>query len=339
MLCESVVTQEKMIYLLGGGISDENTFFAKLIKKCEQSTISKSPTNLPFKKTWEPDKTDLESLILSIHEAGLVLVIDDFHYISGSAQKSLVEQFRNFARQHAKIIIISILHRSDDAIRANPDLKGRVYNIEIDYWQKHELRSIPEKGFDLLNVKPSPSLLDRMVIESISSPQLMQALCLQLCSDNNIVETQSNALHLNPNPIDIEVTLGNAKNITNSQTSAETLVYGPNSHGSPREILDLTDGTQGDVYYLLLKAISGDPVPSDLSYKYQEIKKRVDSICKTPPQKNRLTSALKQMDKIVQDQLQPKGDRVLEWNSEKEILYVLDPYFLYDLRWSEVLKR
>jgi hypothetical protein len=42
------------------------------------------------------------------------------------------------------------------------------------------------------------------------------------------------------------------------------------------------------------------------------------------------------MEKLAADQL--PTHRVLEWDDQKEVLHIPDPYFLFYLRWSERLR-
>ncbi len=90
------------------------------------------------------------------------------------------------ADANRQIVTVSVSHRSDQTIRANPDLRGRVVTIDIPYWKPEELQFIPKRGFPLLNANPDFKIIERLVTESLSSPQLMQSLCLQLCRDNGL---------------------------------------------------------------------------------------------------------------------------------------------------------
>jgi hypothetical protein len=80
----------------------------------------------------------------------------------------------------------------------------------------------------------------------------------------------------------------------------------------------------------VLKAMaSGEP---RLALTYPEIRERVEQITQgDPPSGSSIVSTLTQMDEAAQNLRQ--GDRVLEWDGEKETLNFPDPYFLYFLRW------
>ncbi|MGI4871920.1 MAG: hypothetical protein ACRYFX_12180 [Janthinobacterium lividum] len=83
------------------------------------------------------------------------------------------------------------------------------------------------------------------------------------------------------------------------------------------------------MYTLILAAIASGE--AKLTFNYAAIKARVSDLidANTPePRGIDLTNALQQMDKLAAD------DRVLEFDEETETLNILDPYFLYYLRWA-----
>ena len=366
VLCETVIGKGKMLTITGGGISSEGQLWQKLrqklglpgattathgkerafevsgkgggalqlplIAKASAEIGGKAGTSLSRDEAKHYEGPDGTELLEYMAEKGYTLVVDDFHYIDRLVQKSLAEQFKEAARQGATIVVVSVSHRSDDAIRANPDLRGRVVSIDIPYWQAEELREIARKGFPILKVEPAPDLVDRFVSESVSSPQLMQAICLQFCRDASVDEVQK---ELTPVLLDHEqvgVLLRNTTSLANCRTAFDIIVTGPKPRGQERKTYSLIDGRSGDVYYVILKALGhGDPM---LTVPYAELKKRIESLVPVdPPRGVGIIQALQQMDKAVVEKL--GEDRVLEWDEEKEFLNVPDPYFLYYLRWAD----
>jgi hypothetical protein len=128
----------------------------------------------------------LQQAIKDFAGTEFVIFVDDFHYIPKQVQAVLAEQFKEAARQNVRIIVASVPYHSDDVLRANPDLQGRLTAIDFDYWQKGLLKAIAEKGFSALNVLISDRVSDRLAEEAGGSPQLMQTLCLNACFEANI---------------------------------------------------------------------------------------------------------------------------------------------------------
>ena len=72
-------------------------------------------------------------------------------------------------------------HRSDDAIRQNADLSGRLSLINIEAWKEEDLKEIALKGFKQLNMSITETVAEKLAVECLTSPQLMQYICLSIC--------------------------------------------------------------------------------------------------------------------------------------------------------------
>ena len=84
-----------------------------------------------------------------------VLLLDDFHYVEREVQTRISQQLKGAIARGLKCIVVSVPHRADDPIRANPDLHGRVRVIDLDYWEEEDLARIAELGFPSLSCKPA----------------------------------------------------------------------------------------------------------------------------------------------------------------------------------------
>lgn len=367
VLCEAVLgkQQERMLLVPGGGISSERMFWERMRAQLQllsrprgssQPVTGKSPSEfvtMPLggmsligksgvmsrggdATTTTSDKYEGPTgpqMLEYIRSYGIRLVVDDFHYITMPVQRALAQQFKEGARKGTTIVLVSITERSDQVIRANPDLRGRLLTIDIPFWTKDELRQIPQQGFKVLNVDAHIDVVELFTQESLGSPQLMQALCLEICRFWNLEEAY-------PTPRTMTCPPGAAQNflrktvaLANCKTAFDLLQAGPKVHGSARKVYRLRNRTEGDIYAVLLRAIPiGDPM---LSLRYSDIMERIASIIDgDPPGGASVVSALGHADEIVKKRLQ--SDRVLEWDAEKDVLNVLDPYFLYYLRWSGI---
>lgn len=366
VLCETVIGQDKILLVTGGGINQESVFWQKIRKKLKLPTSRSTAQNISdsseitgkteaglnvplllnakgglegklgknnfLGQTNEYDGPNGTELLEFIGKKGYSLVIDDFHYIDKSVQQSLAEQFKEAARLGTSIVVVSVTHRSDDAVRANPDLRGRVCSIDIPYWEKQELHVISEKGFTLLNIKPESTLVERFLSESVSSPQLMQAICLQFCRDIGCHNTLDQHRDVNLNQEEVGVLLRNTTSLANCKTAFDIILTGAKPRGTERKTHYLNNGKFGDVYYVILKALAtGYPV---LTLPYAKLKERIEELVPSdPPRGVGIIQALQQMHKAVSEKL--GEDRVLEWDEDKEFLSIPDPYFLYYLRWAD----
>jgi hypothetical protein len=362
VLCESVIGLGSMLLVTGGGIDSEDSLWRRIRAKLRIPSASASSSSTSQGREIggsakagmaflvkgeggvsgkiarsEEQQSSLEfdpivgaELMQQVTAAGKTLVVDDFHYVDRDVQISIVEQFKEAARAGSTIVVVSVPHRLDDVIRANPDLRGRLRNIDVPYWTPTELCRIAELGFPKLNLTVPETVTRRLATESLSSPQLMQSLCLELCRSRHLDETPAEAIVLGTGDVDMSKILRLVASASSCQTALDILAKGPRVRGTERKTYQLKDGTTGDVYTVVLKAVaSGEP---KLTLRYPEIRDRADSVTEGEgPSGSSIVSTLEQMDDAAQEMRQ--GDRVIEWDSEKETLNLPDPYFLYFLRW------
>ena len=128
----------------------------------------------------------LQQVVEEIANTERVVLIDDFHYMDRAVQSEVAKSSKEAVRLGVSIVTASVLHRGDDVLRANPELRGRVRAIDLQYWNEAELRKISTAGFDALNASLGKKSQRRFVKESAGSPQLMQLLCLESCFVSNL---------------------------------------------------------------------------------------------------------------------------------------------------------
>ncbi len=196
VLCESVIGISSMLLITGGGVDSEAVFWQRIRSKLKVPAGSSSSTaesksreiggsakgGLGFilkgeasldgkigraeqsQSTLQFDAISGVDLLEQVRANKKTLVVDDFHYIQRDVQAPLVEQFKEAARAGCTIVVVSVPHRSDDVIRANPDLRGRLRLVEVSYWTEEELRNIAMLGFPILNLHPDEGLFDRFYV-------------------------------------------------------------------------------------------------------------------------------------------------------------------------------
>src|SRR5690606_6133810 len=115
------------------------------------------------------------------------------------------------------------------------------------------------------------------------SPQLMQAICLQMCLHLGIVETQVPAVEVSLTPAQRKAILGATSTMTDFRSMVRALIAGPKTRGMERRSYPFADGGQGEVYLAVMRAIALDPPRLELDY--EELTGRVRRLCPTdaPP--------------------------------------------------------
>lgn len=135
-----------------------------------------------------------------------------------------------------KVVVVSLPHRADDAIRQNADLSGRLSLINIETWKEEDLKKIAIKGFDKLEIKITDNIAEKLAVECLTSPQLMQYICLSICTlledekkqevNDEILEKAYRFTTINFNYADV----------------VSVLIKGPNPRGQQRKLYRTVDG-------------------------------------------------------------------------------------------------
>ena len=270
----------------------------------------------------------LQQVVREIGNSSFVVFIDDFHYIPKSAQVEIGRQVKEATEAGVRICTASVPHRADDVVRSNTELRGRVAGVDLAYWKSDELEQIGHLGFRELNIDVAPTVLTKLSTEAFGSPQLMQAICLNFCFENQILSSLESQTRIEMDFVALQNVLERTSTLTNFSSMISTLHSGPRQRGMERKEFEFSDGTRGDVYRCVLLAMKADP--PRLAFKYDEMLRRTQSICRgDSPVGSSVAQCLSQMDKLaglVQEA------PVIEW--DEDVLDIVEPYFLFYLRCS-----
>ncbi len=329
VLCESVIGQEHMVSMSGNDFSKEHDFWSGLGKKIGISmTAAVSEQNADFSEDQKRSTiitknyfAAKDKVIEYFKKYEKVFVLDDFHYAPPEIQYDIACQLKETIRMGFKAVVISLPYRSDDAIRLNPDLTGRISVIEMEPWKKEELKRIAEMGFARLGIAVDDKIISRMAEESIHSPQLMQSICLNvgLLSEESAKVTDDMAE---------ESCRFTCVNLPYGDV-VRVLKEGPPTRGQQRLRYNLIDGSSRDIYSLILKVMADDPPIIELGM--EELMERIkNNIGAQEIKTQKVRDSLKNWQKI----LETRGMlyQVLEWKDES--IHILDNVFLFYLRWE-----
>lgn len=335
VLCEKVIDLENLVEVSGVDFKLNNDFWTVIGTKAglpmsgefiEGKTVKDNITDdLYYKK----DKFVLtkDRVIDYFKENGKVLVLDDFHYAPEDIQLHIAQQLKDAIRKEFKAIVISLPHRADDATRKNADLTGRLSLINIEPWKKEELEEIAKKGFEKLNIKIEDKIVKNIATESLTSPQLMQYICLSICT---LLDTDNSKITQVPENILEKAYRFTTANFEYSDV-VKTLMSGPNTRGNKRKIYKTESGKELDIYGLIVEAVSIDP-PS-MGLDIDEMKYRIDKLIINDgkkPDKQQIRDSLNKLQPIIDEK--ENIYKVFEWKDG--MLYILDPLFLFYLRWG-----
>jgi hypothetical protein len=309
----------------GGKIGADAGFL--LSAKGEVNATGTSSSQEATKGTKAIDYVGL--LIRDFAKTDFVLFLDDFHYIDREAQSLIAQQIKEMIRQGVTIVCACVPYHSDDVLRANADLRGRITTFDFDYWTAHHLEQIAKKGFGALGVEVQQSIASRLAAEAAGSPQLMQALCLNAAFEAGVYEQMPDTCLLPPAEEFLDRVCQRTAMSADYSSVVERMREGPKIRGQIRKEYGMKNGAKTDVYPIVLSAIAQDP--PQLRFRYQALVKRVESVCDgEAPSGSSMTGACEHIATIGNA---TAGQSVVEWDAENDVLDIRDPYLLFYLRW------
>jgi len=266
-----------------------------------------------------------------------IVFLDDFHYIARELQEAVGRQIKAGAEAGIRFCIASVPHRSDDVVRSNHELRGRTINIDTSYWSIDDLSKIGSQGFEALKVDVGPEVISTFAHESCTSPQIMQALCLQLCFNLRIRETESASRHVDVTDLECREALEQASTRADYTSLVKQMHAGPRVRGTERKEFLFKDESKGDAYRASLLALAEDP--PKMEFNYADLLNRISAVCANEkPVGSSITESLKQIAASA-EQMHPT-QKIVEWDADAAsgTFAIVDPYFLFFLRSSELLR-
>jgi len=335
ILCEQVIGLDNIVEVSGADFNENTDFWAIIAAKVglpymgEITTERASTEGKSEERDSKSEKYILskDKIIRYYIENNKILVIDDFHYASTEMQMKMAQQLKDAIRRELKVVVVSLPHRADDAIRQNADLSGRLSLINIETW-KEDLKKIAIKGFDKLEIKITDNIAEKLAVECLTSPQLMQYICLSICTlledekkqevNDEILEKAYRFTTINFNYADV----------------VNVLIKGPNPRGQQRKLYRTVDGKELDLYGIIVESLAKNPPMTELDFEsyYNRIFNVIEENDRLKLEKQTVRNHLNHLQELLEGK--EEIYRAIEWKDGK--VYVLDPLFLFYLRWGRI---
>lgn len=337
ILCEQVIGLKNIVEISGADFNENTDFWATVAAKVGlpymgEITTERSATegaNEERDRKSEKYILSKDKIIQYYIENEKVLVIDDFHYASSAMQMKMAQQLKDAIRRELKVVVVSLPHRADDAIRQNADLSGRLSLINIETWKEDDLKKIAEKGFAKLNIKINDDIARKLAVECLTSPQLMQYICLSICTLLEDEEREDITEEIMEKAYKFTTMNFNYANVV------KVLTKGPNPRGQRRKLYKTIDGKALDLYGIIVESLAKNPPLMEMDFntfynRILDIIEKGDS--QTRPDKQTVKNHLKNLQSVLEGK--EEIYKAIEWKDGK--VYVLDPLFLFYLRWGRM---
>ena len=95
----------------------------KALFSVESSLLSSSEAKRTYKIN------SMASAIKHLVDKKIALVIDDFHYLPSATRTTFLRHIKRPVFNGLKLVLLSVTHRGNDAVKAESELQGRVYSV------------------------------------------------------------------------------------------------------------------------------------------------------------------------------------------------------------------
>lgn len=303
-----------------GGVKFGWTWLAEVLGELSIGIKGKSTESEIREKILSKPSPD--HLIPILKALPYILVIEDFHYLKDNVKTSIFQQWKTFVDNEVSVIVIGTSHHAVDIAFSNKDLVGRIIHIELNTWSTKDLRKIVKQGFDHLNIVIKTHILNIIAEESVGLPIITQSACLQIFEDKEISELNIK----DKNNIDF-----NEENIFSALHKIANTSY--RSFESIYEIIasGIRKKRRYNTYELLLLLFQKDPITFKLRrYEIDERIHNLETNIEKPPAAS-INSTLSSLSKLQSS----KNIELLEWSKNDKCLYILEPSFLFYIRWKD----
>jgi len=362
VLVDKVFPQDSSIWIDGGSISDENSFWEAVVEKADLYTdvsviesesetsevgasgemegnivVVKGKTSISVGMGEESQRevghrraTNPKIVAVSMLQRGdIPLIIDDFHYIDKSVQKSIVRALKSPIMHGLPTVVIAIPNRKYDAVEVEREMTGRVENIEMPVWEINELEQIATIGFNALNVKADQQLIRELAETAYGSPFLMQEFCRTLCARCEIEENTKTVQYISEKMDTSDIFIEIAEH--SGRSIFDKLKRGPRARADRKKRL-LKNGQQTDIYGVVMEGLK-ELKPGIESMPYELLRNNIrDILAEVPPQKNEISRVLDQIAKI--SYTDTSSTPVIDWQREDNLITITDPFFAFFLKWA-----
>jgi hypothetical protein len=251
-------------------------------------------------------------------------------------KRHVASQLKAAAERNVKIVLAEVPHLADEPIAHLPDLSGRIERIEFSYWSSRDLVAIATKGFEKLNVSINEPSLLALADEAGGSPQLMQRLCLDLCKELDISEQRAKPERFQVRLDQLNAVFGTTIRSVDYSANIYMLENIPVTGSAGGSLYKTKGEYQLTINELAVSTLSLSPPRITIPFSTGKDNlntraARVMAFGVCAPNREALSSTFERMSEVSQ---KPSFKiPTLDFKAHRGVT-ILDPYFLYSLRWS-----
>lgn len=140
----------------------------------------------------ELDPSDANDIIQALKtiDFSKYIVLEDFHYLPDETQRDFSFSLKAFHEDSdLTFVIVGVWREENRLIAFNGDLTDRVISVDVDTWERDNLREVIHAGEALLNVEFNAAFRERLVERAFESVHIVQEACRKTLRAEGVFET------------------------------------------------------------------------------------------------------------------------------------------------------
>jgi len=142
-----------------------------------------------------PPQLTPQKLAQFLGEINCVWLIEDFHKVEQNEKRRIADVIKVFIDsandyEEVKVICIGAVGTARELIELDDNLNTRIAEMLVPLLNDDEISKIIDKGCDLLNIKMSKELKEKIKYYSNNLASLTHQICYDICYHNNVKKSQ-----------------------------------------------------------------------------------------------------------------------------------------------------
>ena len=132
---------------------------------------------------------DITTLLRQVDFKKLI-ILENFHYLSLEAQKTLAYDLRSFQELGVRFVILGVWREKNRLTQFNGDLQDRIIEVPVEPWSRREFLDVIRIGSEKLNIDIDRTIQERIVESAFDSIGVVQELVKEVCAGAGVEETR-----------------------------------------------------------------------------------------------------------------------------------------------------
>lgn len=258
----------------------------------------------------------------------LNLVVEDFHYLNRRVQQTVFQQWKEFTDEEVSVLIVETRHHAVDLAEANRELCGRTELIDVSIWGEEDLQKISEQGFACLNLEIDAYVPQVIAREAVGLPIIAQQCARTLLLNRNIEFRSESPRH-------VRIQLDEIFRAFHDVAVQKYEHYAPIVKRLQQMKERRTTGISAAQLALAILTLD----PPLFEYDYETLSNRLSSSilprAALPQGRERMLRKLRSLNRFYKS----LNIELVEWYEKDSVMHVLEPAFIFYLRWRKPRSR